>query len=143
MARSHRILLLVFRIVCYLCALYFLAMGLALMLFPAFITTVAGPQNPVILGMLRGAGGSIIPYSLLYVLVARSPCTRRWAAIVIAVANALAIVLDSLSVFLGEYRLSYAMLDIPVEALSLLVMVLVLMKCVERGLWGIGGQQLR
>jgi hypothetical protein len=132
MTRSHHRLPVVVRIVCYLFALYFLAMGLALMLFPAFISRVAGPQDPVILGMLRGAGGSIIPYSLLYVLVARSPCTRRWALAVIAVANVLAIVLDLLSVSLGEYRLSYAMLDIPVEVLSLLLMVLVLVKCVDR-----------
>jgi hypothetical protein len=101
------------------------------MLFPAFISRIAGPQNPVILGMLRGAGGSIIPYSLLYVFVARSPCTRRWAVAVIAVANTLAIALDLLSVYLGEYLLSYAMFDIPVEALSLLAMTLVLTKCAK------------
>jgi len=131
--RSHRKLLVVFRIVCYLCALYFLTMGLALMLFPAFICRVAGPQNPVILGMLRGAGGSIIPYSLLYVFAARSPLTRPWALIVIAVANVVAIGLDLLSVRLGEYKLSYAMLDVPMEALSLLLMLLVLVKCMGRG----------
>lgn len=127
-AHSHFRLLTVFRAVCYICALYFLAMGLALMLFPAFITRIAGPQDPVILGMLRGAGGSIIPYSLLYVFVARSPLTRRWAVTVIAVANIAAIVLDMLSVYLGEYRLSYALLDLPVEVLSLLLMVLLLVK---------------
>jgi hypothetical protein len=131
-ARSHRRLLVVFRIVCYLCAVYFLAMSLALMLFPAFISRVAGPQNPVILGMLRGAGGSIIPYSLLYVFVARSPCPRRWAVAVIAVANTFAINLDLISVYLGEYRLSYAMFDIPVEVLSLVMMLLVLVKCQNR-----------
>jgi hypothetical protein len=125
---SHSRFLSVFRIVCYLCALYFLAMGLALILFPAFITRIAGSQDPVILGMLRGAGGSIIPYSLLYIFVSRSPLTRRWAVVVIAVANIVAIVLDFLSVYLGEYRLSYAMFDVPIEVFSLLLMVLLLVK---------------
>ena len=132
-AHSHSRFLTVFRAVCYICALYFLAMGLALMLFPAFITRIAGPQNPVILGMLRGAGGSIIPYSLLYIYVARSPLTRRWAVTVIAVANTAAVVLDMLSVYLGEYRLSYAMLDVPIEVLSLLLMVLLLVRFVDHG----------
>jgi hypothetical protein len=102
------------------------------MLFPAFISRIAGPQDPIILGMLRGAGGSIIPYSLLYVIVARSPLRRRWAATVIAVANMAAIVLDFLSVYLGEYRLSYAMFDVPVEVLSLLLMILLLVKIADR-----------
>jgi hypothetical protein len=118
----------VFRIVCYFCALYFLVMGFALILFPALITRIAGPQDPVILGMLRGAGGSIIPYSLLYIFVARSPLTRRWAVVVIAVANIAAIILDFLSVYLHEYRLSYAMFDVPIEVLSLLLMILLLVK---------------
>jgi len=103
-------------------------MGLALMLFPAFISRIAGTQDPVILGMLRGAGGSIVPYSILYIIVARSPLSKRWAIIVIAIANITAIVLDFLSVFLGEYLLSYAMIDVPVEVISLLMMVLFLIQ---------------
>jgi hypothetical protein len=43
-------------------------------------------------------------------------------------ANVAAIILDFLSVFLGEYLLSYAMFDVPVELLSLLMMVLALVK---------------
>ena len=103
-------------------------MGLVLMLFPAFITRIAGSQDPIILGMLRGAGGSIVPYSLLYIFVARSPLTRRWAVMVIAAANIIAIVLDFVSVYLSEYRLSYTMFDVPIEALSLLLMILLLVK---------------
>ena len=117
-----------FRITCAICAIYFLAMGLALMIFPAFISRIAGPQDPVILGILRGAGGSIMPYSLLYVLVGRSPFNKQWAVIVIAMANMAAIVLDFISVFLGEYQLSYAMFDLPVELISLFLMVLFLLK---------------
>jgi len=125
---QHLKFIKVFRIVCYICAIYFLAMGLALMLFPAFISRIAGTQDPVILGMLRGAGGSIVPYSILYIIVARSPLSKRWAIIVIAIANITAIVLDFLSVFLGEYLLSYAMIDVPVEVISLLMMVLFLIQ---------------
>jgi len=120
--------MIVFRIVCYISAFYFLAMGLSLMLFPEFISRIAGPQDPVILGMLRGAGGSIVPYSLLYLFVARSPLKKRWAAIVIAMTNSVAIILDFISVYLGEYQFSYAMLDVPIEVLSLLMMVLFLIK---------------
>ena len=118
----------VFRIVCYICAIYFLIMGLALMLFPAFISRIAGKQDPIIRGMLRGAGGSIIPYAILYIIVARSPFNKRWGVIVIAVANIAAIVLDFLSVFLGEYQLSFAMIDVPIEVISLLLMVLFLIQ---------------
>jgi len=117
-----------FRAVCHVCAIYFLAMGLALILFPAFISRIAGKQDPIILGMLRGAGGSILPYALLYIFVARSSLNKRWAVIVIATANTMAIVLDFLSVILGEYRLSYAMIDVPVESISLLMMILFLSK---------------
>jgi len=102
------------------------------MIFPAFISRIAGPQDPVILGMLRGAGGSIIPYSLLYLFVARSPFNKRWAVIIIAMANIVAIVLDFLSVHLGEYRFSFAMFDVPVELISLLMMVLFLVKFSDR-----------
>lgn len=125
---QHLKFIIVFRAVCYICAIYFLAMGLALMLFPAFISRISGTQDPVILGMLRGAGGSIVPYAILYIIAARSPLNRRWAAIVIAFANLTAIVLDFLSVFLGEYLLSYAMIDVPIEAISLLMMVLFLVQ---------------
>jgi hypothetical protein len=78
--------------------------------------------------MLRGSGGSIIPYSLLYLIAAMSPLKRRWAIIVIALANIAAIILDFLSVFLGEYLMSYAMFDVPIELLSLLMMFLALIK---------------
>ena len=110
--------MLFFRITCYICGIYFLMMGFTLILFPAFITRISGPQDPVILGMLRGAGGSIIPYALLYYYVAVSPANKLWALMVIAFANLASIVLDFLSVFLGEYLLSYAMFDVPVELLS-------------------------
>lgn len=128
--RGH---LVAVRVVCSLCAAYFAAMGLVLMLFPTFITRVADPPDPVILGILRGAGGSILPYAMLYTLVARSPFAQLGVVAVIAVANAVAIVLDILSVHLGEYRWSYAMLDIPVEAVSLLFMLLILNMNRNRG----------
>jgi hypothetical protein len=115
--------LTLFRVICYLCALYFSLMGIALIAVPHLITRVAGDQNPIIVGMLRGAGGSVIPYSLLYLFVARRPYSCLWALYVIAIANLIAIALDLTSVYLGEYALRHAMLDIPVEALSLLAMV--------------------
>lgn len=124
----HRRFLIIFRVACYFCGFYFLIMGFALMLFPAFLTRLSGPQDPIVLGMLRGAGGSIIPYSLLYYFVAISPVKRKWAIIVIAMANFAAIILDFVSVFLGEYLLRYAMIDVPVEFLSLLMMILALGK---------------
>lgn len=109
------------RIVFYACAVYFLAMGLGLVLFPRFLVTgVAGTEvHPTIIGMLRGSGGAVIPYALLYLLAARDPGSRLWGLSVIAVANVVAIVLDISSVLLDEYELAYAMIDLPVEVVSL------------------------
>lgn len=115
-----------FKIIFYFCAVYFFLMGAGLIFFPEFliIGTAGAEVNPTIIGMLRGAGGSIVPYSLLYMLVAMDPFKRMWAMPVIAVANVIAIILDFGSVFLGEYKLSYAMIDVPVEFLSLTGIIL-------------------
>jgi len=86
---------------------------------------VAGVDvNPTIIGMLRGAGGSIVPYALLYIFIARKPAERAWAFYVIGFANVVAIILDFSSVALGEYQFAYAMYDVPVEVLSLVAIFL-------------------
>lgn len=115
-----------FRIIFYFCAFYFFVMGVMLALFPhLLVKNVAGGEiSPVFIGMLRGAGGSIIPYSFIYVLIALKPVERRWAAYIIALANVIAIFLDFTSVLIGEYKFSYAMFDVPIEGLSLLVIIL-------------------
>jgi hypothetical protein len=108
------------RIIFYLCAIYFLLMGSLLIFLPHFLAKgiTSSEINPAIIGILRGAGGSILPYSLLYLLIARSPYRREWALGVILLANILAICLDIVSLFLEEYRFSYAMIDLPVEIIS-------------------------
>jgi hypothetical protein len=111
-----------FQLICHLCALFFLAMGVLLVGFPEVATRAAGEQSPLVCGMLRGAGGSLLPYCLLYVLVAADPMSRRWGVGVIALANTVAIGLDLLSVYLGEYRLTWAMFDLPIEVVSLAAM---------------------
>ncbi|RPI00341.1 MAG: hypothetical protein EHM72_09505 [Calditrichaeota bacterium] len=111
------------RIVMYFMAFYFFTMGLALILFPQFLTRAAGEPSGRILGMLRGAGGSIIPYSLMYILVAIKPLERRGFALIIACANILAVIIDFTSVYLKEYQISQAMIDVPFELLSLFVLV--------------------
>jgi hypothetical protein len=113
--------LIVFRIIFYFCAFYFLMMGAGLVLFPRLLVLGAAGTDvhPTIIGMLRGSGGAVIPYSLLYFLTARKPGFSGWGLYVIAVANILAIILDLISVFLGEYGLGYAMIDLPVELISL------------------------
>ena len=110
-----------FRIIFILCAIYFLLMGLVLIFSPqVLIKGISDAEtNPVIIGMLRGAGGSIIPYALLYILVCMDPFKRQWALMVLLLANFTAIVLDLASVMLGEYKFSYALFDIPVEVLSI------------------------
>jgi hypothetical protein len=115
--------LTVFRIVLCFMAFYFFSMGLMLVLFPQILTRLAGEQHGIILGMLRGAGGSIIPYSLMYMLIALKPFESRWIAYIIAFANALAIVLDFTSVFLKEYMIIFAMIDVPFEFTSLVALV--------------------
>jgi hypothetical protein len=112
-----------FQIVLFFLAFCFFAMGLTMVLFPQVLTRAAGEPHAVILGMLRGAGGSIIPYSFMYVWVAVQPFEGRRFAFVIACANALAIILDFTSVLLKEYQVSHAMIDAPLELLSVLVIV--------------------
>lgn len=110
-----------FRIIFYFCSVYFLLMGAGLVLFPEILAErVAGTDvHPAITGMLRGSGGAIIPYSLLYFLTVRDPVSRKWGLYVIVLANVIAILLDIGSVLLAEYKLSYAMMDLPVEVASL------------------------
>jgi len=115
--------LFTFRIIMFFMAFYFFAMGLMLVLFPQLLTMAAGEQHGIILGMLRGAGGSIIPYSLMYILAALKPLEERWIAFIIVCANVLAIILDFTSVFLKEYQISYAMIDVPFEFISLFILV--------------------
>ena len=115
--------IIVFRIIFFFMAFYFFAMGVMLALFPQLLTRAAGEQPGIILGMLRGAGGSIVPYSLMYVLTAIKPYERRLLAWIIALANVMAIILDFTSVFLHEYLFVYAMIDVPFELLSLAAIV--------------------
>ena len=74
--------------------------------------------------MLRGAGGSIIPYSIMYILIAAKPLEYRWLAYIIVFANIIAIILDYTSVFLKEYLLIYALYDVPFELLSLVTIII-------------------
>lgn len=96
-------------------------MGIGLVLFPHFLVKgIAGVEvNHTIIGMLRGSGGAIIPYSLIYIFTAKDPISRKWGLYVIALANIMAIILDIGSVLLDEYKLNYAMIDLPVEVVSL------------------------
>ena len=120
----------VFRFIFYLCAFYFFLMGLSLIIIPGFIIKGLSDSevSPAIIGMLRGAGGSIIPYSLLYILAANNPFDRKWALYIILFANILAVCLDTVSVLAGEYKISYALFDIPVETISILGIVMIRMK---------------
>jgi len=113
----------------YFCSVYFLLMGALLIFTPEMATRTAGEQNPLVTGMLRGAGGSIVPYSLLYIYVARRPREHLWGMYVIGFANVLAIILDLTSIYLAEYTPRHAMLDIPVEALSLTAILVFQMRC--------------
>lgn len=117
----------IFRIIFYGCAVYFLMMGIGLVFFPQFLVKgIAGVDvNPAIIGILRGSGGAIIPYSLLYFLTAQKPESRKWTLSIIALANVIAIVIDISAVLLGEFQLGYAMIDLPVEVMSLIGITLV------------------
>jgi hypothetical protein len=120
----------VFRIIFYFCAFYFFLMGFSLIFFPEFITKGFSNNdiNPTIIGMLRGAGGSIIPYSLLYIMIANKPFDRKWALYIILTANAIAICLDTVSIIFIEYKISNAMIDLPVELISILGIIIIWIK---------------
>ncbi len=120
----------VFRSIFYFCAVYFFLMGFSLIFFPVFITKGFSNNeiNPTIIGMLRGAGGSIIPYSLLYIMIANKPFERKWALYIILTANLIAICLDSTSILFSEYKISNAMIDLPVELISISGIIIIWMK---------------
>jgi hypothetical protein len=115
------------RIILYFCAFYFFMMGTALIFFPEFITRgLSGSAiSPAITGMLRGAGGSIIPYSLLYIMIINKPYERNWALNIILTANIIAVCLDIISVLFSEYKISNAFIDLPVELISILGIVMI------------------
>jgi hypothetical protein len=119
-----KVFLLLFRTIFYICAVFFFLMGILMIFFPELVTKNAGVQHPLILGLLRGTGGMIIGSTIFYILVAIKPFERKWAAVIIAFGNILAVVLDLVSVHLGEYEISHAMIDIPVEMLSFLTIVI-------------------
>jgi len=121
---------IVFRFFFYLCAFYFFLMGFALIFFPVFITKGFSNNeiNPTIIGMLRGAGGSIIPYSLLYIMIANKPFDRKWALYIILTANVIAICLDTASIFFSEYKISNAMIDLPMELISISGIIIIWIK---------------
>ncbi len=120
----------VFRIIFYFCAFYFFLMGFSLIFFPEYITRGFSKNdiNPTIMGMLRGAGGSIIPYSLLYIMIANKPFDRKWALYMILTANVIAICLDTASIIFSEYKISNAMIDLPVELISILGIIIIWIK---------------
>ncbi|MCD4773767.1 MAG: hypothetical protein K8R41_10340 [Bacteroidales bacterium] len=122
--------LIVFRLIFYCCAIYFLLLGIGLVFFPYLLVkgTAGVDVSPTIIGMLRGAGGSLLPYSLLYFMIARKPFIRKWALNIIALANIVAIILDFGSVLMDEYKFSYAMIDVPIEVLSLGGILIILAK---------------
>jgi hypothetical protein len=115
--------LLIFRTIFYLCAIYFFLMGILMMIFPELVTKNAGVQHPMRLGIVRGIGGSILGSTIFYILIALKPFERRWAAFIVAFGNILAIALDVISVHLGEYTRDHAMIDIPIETLSVVTIV--------------------
>ena len=125
--KNNNTSMVVFKIIFFICAIYFFIMGAALIFIPQLlIKGISGDYaNPTIIGILRGAGGSIIPYSLLYILIALNPLKRMWALYIIFTANVTAIVLDIGSVIIGEYKLSYAMYDIPIEILSIIGIIII------------------
>jgi len=115
--------LIPFRIICYLCGSYFFLMGLFLIVFPQMAIKNSGVNHPMILGILRGTGGAVIISLIWYILIALKPLELRFIAFILAFANVLAIVLDLVSVALGEYTWNDTMIDIPVELLSLFTIV--------------------
>jgi len=119
---------LVFKVIFFFCSFYFLLMGTGLIFLPRLLlNNLSEPDiNPAIIGILRGAGGSILPYSLLYIIIALNPLKRKWGLYIIFIANVIAIVLDITSVVIGEYMLSNAMMDIPFEVLSILGIFIIL-----------------
>lgn len=124
---SPKMIFEIYKIIFFFCAIYFFLIGSGLIFLPRFLINGFSEVdvNPIIIGMLRGAGGSILPYSLLYIMIALNPFKRLWALYIIFLANVIAIALDLGSLLLGEYKLSYAMIDLPVEIMSIIGIVII------------------
>ena len=133
MTNNHifsKVTIKVLKMIFFCCSIYFLLMGFGLIFYPYLLlkSTVGAEVNPTIIGMLRGAGGSILPYSLLYIIVAKNPLKQKWGLYIIGLANSIAIILDLGSVIMNEYKLGYAMIDVPVEVISLAGVLFILIK---------------
>jgi|WetSurMetagenome_2_1015567.scaffolds.fasta_scaffold725206_1 hypothetical protein len=114
----------VYRYILAALATYFFLMGAFLIIFPQLLLEKLGqPVTPAVVGILRGAGGATIPYTLLYILLAAKPAKCHWAGYVILLANGLAIILDLNSLFLAEYTIMQSLIDLPVEIMSLVVIL--------------------
>ena len=112
------------RNVLFLLAFYFFIMGAFLALFPNLLLTGLGQNtNPAIIGIVRGAGGATIPYALLYIFLAIKPEETKWVKYPILLANGLAIILDLSSIFFSEFTPMQAMIDLPVEVISLIIIL--------------------
>jgi hypothetical protein len=124
MTKPHSSWLIVYRYILGALAAYFFLMGAFLIIFPQLLLEKLGqPATPAIVGILRGAGGATIPYALLYILLAAKPAERQWVGYVILLANGLAIILDLISLFLAEYTPMQSLIDLPIEILSLIVIL--------------------
>ena len=122
MTNHHSALLIGYRYILGFLAAYFFLMGALLVFFPQLLLERLGqPATPAIVGILRGAGGATIPYTLLYILFATKPGERQWIGYVILLANGLAIILDLFSLFRAEYTPMQSLIDLPVEILSFVV----------------------
>jgi len=123
---SQKTIQLISKMIFIFCAFYFFIMGISLIFLPNIILKgfSHGDINQTIVGMLRGAGGAILPYSLLYIMFVLDPHNRQWVLYVILVANIIAIILDFVSFIISEYKFSNAMIDLPFEVLSIIGIVL-------------------
>lgn len=104
-------------------------MGAFLILFPNLLLERLGePSSPIIIGIIRGAGAATVPYASLYILLAAKPSEHYWAGYIIGLANGLAILVDLFSLFRAEYSPIQSLIDLPVEMISLFVIISLTLK---------------
>jgi len=114
----------IYKNILFLLAFYFFIMGAFLALFPNLLLTGLNQNaNSAILGIIRGAGGATIPYALLYIFLAIKPEESKGVKYSILLANVLAIILDLSSIFFSEFTPMQAMIDLPVEVISLTIII--------------------
>lgn len=109
-------------IILLLCAIYLTITGFMLIVAPEKLIPDemnAEEVTGTVFPLMRTTGALILPLAILYIFVGLKHFTQKWALLVIIAANIFIISTRAFSWFSGEKLMTYAILDIPIQMISL------------------------